>query len=158
MMTAAIPSMSSSKPVQPIKTTAIMPCIRPYNTVSTDSTRKTKGVITRLRERITTPYPNTTRAWKKRTAKKTRFRALRQHADYGTGGAFLWALGFCLFFASMDEGRQWFYFARESSIGDVVLDMSGAGLAGLITCAVWRPRSLDLPIPGIAGRQTIGPE
>jgi len=69
------------------------------------------------------------------------FRALRQHADYGPGPAFLRALGFCLIFASMDEGRQWFYSARESSILDVILDMSGAGLAGLITCAVWRPRS-----------------
>lgn len=86
------------------------------------------------------------------------FRALRQHADYGPRRAFLWALGFCLIFGSMDEGRQWLYPTRGSSIRDVILDMSGAGLAALITGAVWRPRSLDLPIPGITGRQTIGPE
>jgi len=86
------------------------------------------------------------------------FRALRQHADYGPRRAFLWALGFCLFFASLDEGRQGFYSARESSIGDVILDMSGAGLAGLITCAVWRPWSPALPSSGIGGGQTIGPE
>ena len=86
------------------------------------------------------------------------FRALRQHADYGTGGAFLWALGCCLFFASMDEGHQWLYPSRGSSIGDVILDMSGAGLAALITGAVWRPRSLALPGPGLGGGQTNGPE
>jgi VanZ family protein len=80
------------------------------------------------------------------------FRALREHADFGPRGAFLWALGFCLVFASMDEGRQWFYPTRGSSIWDVILDMSGAGLSALITCAVWRPRSSDQPIPGLAGR------
>jgi VanZ family protein len=86
------------------------------------------------------------------------FRALRQHADYGPRRAFLWALGFCLIFASMDEGHQWLYPSRGSSIRDVILDMSGASLAALITFAVWRPRSLDLPSPGIGEGQTIGPE
>ena len=86
------------------------------------------------------------------------FRALRQHADYGTGGAFLWALGFCLIFASLDEGRQGFYSARGSSIRDVILDMSGASLAALITFAVWRPRASNQSIPGLAGRQTLGTE
>jgi VanZ family protein len=86
------------------------------------------------------------------------FRALRQHADYGPRPAFLRALGFCLIFASMDEGHQWLYPSRGSSIRDVILDMFGAGLAALITFMVWRPRSLDLPSPGIGGRQTIGPE
>jgi VanZ family protein len=79
------------------------------------------------------------------------FRALREHAGYGPHRAFLWALGFCLFFASMDEGRQGFYPSRDSSIGDVILDMSGASLAGLITLAVWRPRPSALRSPGIGG-------
>jgi VanZ family protein len=78
------------------------------------------------------------------------FRALRQHADYGPRRAFLWALGLCLFFASMDEGRQGFYSARGSSIHDVILDMSGAGLAALITGAVWRPRYLVAPLPMVS--------
>ena len=86
------------------------------------------------------------------------FRALRQHVDYEPRRAFLWALGFCLIFASMDEGHQWLYPSRGSSIGDVILDMSGAGLAALITCAVWRPRSPAQPLPGLARGQTIGPE
>jgi VanZ family protein len=86
------------------------------------------------------------------------FRALRQHADYRPWPAFLRALGFCLIFASMDEGHQWFYPSRGSGMGDVILDMSGAGLAGLIIGAVWRPRSLDLSIQGLAGREILGPE
>jgi VanZ family protein len=86
------------------------------------------------------------------------FRALRQHADYGPRRAFFWALGFCLIFASMDEGHQGFYSVRGSSIHDVILDMSGASLAGLITLAVWRPRPPTLPSPGLGGGQTIGPE
>jgi VanZ family protein len=86
------------------------------------------------------------------------FRALRQHADYGPHRAFLWALGFCLFFASMDEGCQGFYPSRGSSIGDVILDMFGASLAGLITLAVRRAWAPALPSPGIGEGQTIGPE
>jgi VanZ family protein len=86
------------------------------------------------------------------------FRALRQHADYEPRGAFLWALGFCLFFASLDEGRQWFFPSRGPSIWDVILDISGAGLAALITGAVWRPRASNPSIPGLAGKQTLGAE
>jgi VanZ family protein len=86
------------------------------------------------------------------------FRALRQHGDYEPRGAFLRALGFCLFFASLDEGRQWFYPSRGASIWDVILDMSGAALAALITGAVWRPRASDQSIPGLAGKQTLGTE
>ena len=68
------------------------------------------------------------------------FRAFRGHAGYGPWRACLWSLGFCLFFASMDEGRQVFYPSRGASVYDVILDMSGAGLAALITGAVWTPR------------------
>ena len=57
----------------------------------------------------------------------------------------------------MDEGRQWFYPSRTASIGDVILDMSGASLAALITAAVWRPRSPALSI-SITGRHATGPE
>jgi len=85
------------------------------------------------------------------------FRAFRGHADYGPWRACLWSLGCCLFYASMDEGRQWFYPSRGASIRDVMLDMSGASLVALITGAVWRPRSPALSIP-ITGGHATGPE
>ena len=85
------------------------------------------------------------------------FRAFRGHADYGPWRACLWSLGFCLFYSSIDEGRQWFYPSRGASIRDVILDMSGASLAALITAAVWRPRSPTLSIP-ITGRPATGPK
>ena len=75
------------------------------------------------------------------------FRAFRKHADYGSWRACFWSLGFCLLFASLDEGCQWFYYTRGSSIRDVILDMSGASLAALITAAVWRPWDLAAPMP-----------
>ena len=68
------------------------------------------------------------------------FRAFREQAHYGPRRACLWSLGFCLLYASIDEGRQWFYASRHGSIWDVILDMSGAGLVALVTAAVWRPR------------------
>jgi VanZ family protein len=86
------------------------------------------------------------------------FRAFRGHADCGPWRACLWSLGFCLFYSSMDEGRQWFHPSRGASIGDVILDMSGASLAALITGAVWKPGSKTVAISGIAGGQAIGPE
>jgi VanZ family protein len=85
------------------------------------------------------------------------FRALRGHGEYGPGRAFIWSLGGCLFFASMDEERQWFYPSRTASIGDVILDMSGASLAALLTATVWRPRSPVLSLP-ITGGHATGPE
>ena len=86
------------------------------------------------------------------------FRAFREHADYGPWRACLWSLGVCLFYSSADEGRQWFHASRGASVYDVLLDMSGAGLAALIAGAVWTPGSQTATISGIAGRQTIGPE
>ena len=80
------------------------------------------------------------------------------HADYGPWRACLWSLGFCLLYSSTDEGRQWFYASRGASIYDVILDMSGASLAALITGAVWTPGSKTAAISGIAEGQTIGPE
>ena len=79
------------------------------------------------------------------------FRAFRGSADYGPWRACLWALGFSLLFASADEGRQWFYASRGASICDVLLDMSGAGLAALISGAVWTPGSKTAAISGIGG-------
>jgi VanZ family protein len=76
------------------------------------------------------------------------FRAFRAQADYGPWRACLWSLGLCLFYASMDEGRQWFYASRGASISDVFLDMSGAGLAALIAAAVWTPAPTAPPYPG----------
>jgi VanZ family protein len=86
------------------------------------------------------------------------FRAFRGHANYGPGRACLWSLGFCLFFASTDEGRQSFYASRGPSIYDVILDMSGGGLAALITGALWTPSSKPAVTFGTAGGQTMGPE
>ena len=79
------------------------------------------------------------------------FRAFRGSADYGPWRACLWSLGFCLLFASADEGRQWFYPSRGASVHDVLLDMSGASLAALITGAVWTPRAKTPAISGIDG-------
>jgi VanZ family protein len=86
------------------------------------------------------------------------FRAFRAQAHYGPWRACLWSLGFCLVFASMDEGRQWFYATRGASIRDVILDMSGASLGALIAGAVWTPGSKSAAISGLAEGQTIGPE
>ena len=86
------------------------------------------------------------------------FRAFREHASYGSWRACFWSLGFCLLFSSIDEGRQWLYASRGASISDVILDMSGASLAALVTAAVCTPRRHVLTVPGIAGGQTIGPE
>jgi VanZ family protein len=86
------------------------------------------------------------------------FRAFRGHAGYGLWRACLCSLAFCLFFTSMDEGRQVFYPSRGASIYDVILDMSGASLGALITGAVWTPGSKPAIISGTAGGQTIGTE
>jgi VanZ family protein len=83
------------------------------------------------------------------------FRAFRSQLHYGPWRACLWALGFCLFYSSADEGRQCFYASRGASICDVMIDMSGAGLAALITGAVWTPGSKSAAISGIAEGQTI---
>jgi VanZ family protein len=85
------------------------------------------------------------------------FRAFRGHGEYGPGRAFIWSLGFCLLFASMDEGCQWFYLSRTASIRDVLIDLFGSSLAALITAAVWRPRSPALSIP-VTGGHATGPE
>jgi VanZ family protein len=85
------------------------------------------------------------------------FRAFREHVDYGPWRSCLWSLGFCLLYSSTDEGRQWFYASRGASVYDVILDVSGSGLAALITAAVWRPRSPALSIP-ITGGHATGPE
>lgn len=86
------------------------------------------------------------------------FRAFRAQAHYGPWRAGLWSLGFCLLYASMDEGRQWFCASRGASISDVFLDMSGASLAALIAGAVWTPGPKSGAISKIAEGQTIGPE
>jgi len=82
------------------------------------------------------------------------FRAFRGHAGYGPGGACLWSFGICLFVAALDEGRQWFYPTRGSSIWDVVLDLSGSSLAALITFAVWTPRPRPVAVAGVVRRET----
>jgi VanZ family protein len=82
------------------------------------------------------------------------FRAWRGQAGYGPWRACLWSLGFCLLYASADEGTQWFYASRGASVRDVILDMSGAGLAALVTAAVWQPRGPARTPGEIPGEQT----
>jgi len=86
------------------------------------------------------------------------FRAFRGYADYGPWRACLWALGFCLLYASADEWRQGFYASRSGCVNDVLLDMSGAGLAALIAGSVWMPDPKTAAISGIDGGSTLGPE
>jgi VanZ family protein len=76
------------------------------------------------------------------------FRAFRSNAGCGPWRAGLWSLGFCLLFSSADEGRQRFFASRGASIYDVLLDMSGASLAGLITGVLWTPRPRPPVNPG----------
>ncbi len=76
------------------------------------------------------------------------FRALRMQAGYGPWGACLRALAACLLFSTSDEGRQWLYASRTGSIWDVYLDLSGSGLAALLTGAVWRPRPQGVSLSG----------
>ena len=77
------------------------------------------------------------------------FRAFRGYADYGPWRACLWSLGFCLLFSSADESRQWFYPSRGASVYDVLLDMSGACLAAVITAALWTPGPKTPAISGM---------
>jgi VanZ family protein len=76
------------------------------------------------------------------------FRAFRGSGDYGPWRACLWSLGCCLGFALMDEGHQRFALSRGASVYDVILDMSGAGLAALITGAAWTPAPKPQPNSG----------
>jgi VanZ family protein len=85
------------------------------------------------------------------------FRAFRGHAGLGPGRAVLWSLGFCLLFSGMDEGRQRFFPTRGSSIWDVILDMSGAGLAALLVLALW-PGGKRGPVSLSPRRQAVSPE
>jgi VanZ family protein len=66
------------------------------------------------------------------------FRALRAGARLSVWRSFLAALAFCLLVATLDEGHQSLFQSRGSSIWDVALDMSGSGLAALLTALVWR--------------------
>jgi VanZ family protein len=69
------------------------------------------------------------------------FRAFRAHLGVSSGRAFLYALGLCLLVSATDEGHQSLTRFRGGSGYDVLLDMAAAGLAALITLALWRPRS-----------------
>jgi VanZ family protein len=85
------------------------------------------------------------------------FRAFRGHAGFGPRSALIWSLGLCLLFSGMDEGRQRFYPTRGSSIWDVVLDMSGSGLAALLIFALW-PGGKPVTVSLSPRRQTVLPE
>jgi VanZ family protein len=68
------------------------------------------------------------------------FRAIQGYWDMERRSAALYALGFCLILAMVDEGRQSFYPSRGASLWDVSLDMGGAGLAALFTLGFWNPK------------------
>lgn len=84
------------------------------------------------------------------------FRAFRGHLGTTKGRAFLYALGLCLLVSMTDEGHQTFTKFRGGSGYDVLLDLSGASLAALITFAAWTPRPKTVALSGTDG-QTAGP-
>jgi VanZ family protein len=84
------------------------------------------------------------------------FRAFRGYLSASPGRALLYALGLCLLVSMTDEGHQSFTNTRGGSGYDVVLDLSGASLAALITFAVWTPRpKVSAPV-GAVESQTTG--
>jgi VanZ family protein len=86
------------------------------------------------------------------------FRAFRGHLGADPGRSFLYALGLCLLVSMTDEGRQSLSRFRGGSGYDVLLDLSGASLAALITFAVWTPRLKAAALAGANGRHPAGPE
>jgi VanZ family protein len=80
------------------------------------------------------------------------FRAFRGHLDTSPWRAFLYALGLCLLVSITDEGHQSFTKTRGGSGYDVLLDLSGAILAALITFVVWTPFKKGVAISEAAER------
>ena len=62
-------------------------------------------------------------------------RAFRGHLRLPGSFAVLWALGFCLMLAVLDECYQSLVGSRIGSIQDVALDLAGSGLAAMLTAA-----------------------
>ena len=85
------------------------------------------------------------------------FRAFRGHLGADSGRSFLYALGLCLLVSMTDEGHQSLTKFRGGSGYDVLLDLSGASLASLITFAVWTPRPMAVVAHQAGERQTAGP-
>jgi VanZ family protein len=85
------------------------------------------------------------------------FRAFRGHLGASAGRSFLYALGLCLLVSMTDEGHQSLTKFRGGSGYDVLLDLSGASLAALITFAVWTPRRKAAAISEASRRQIAGP-
>ena len=71
-------------------------------------------------------------------------RALRGSLGLSPKRSFSLTLGFCLIFAALDEGHQYFLPSRTGSLWDVALDLSGSGLVALLTLAAGRPRPKTL--------------
>jgi VanZ family protein len=67
------------------------------------------------------------------------FSAFHGNMALGRRVACLYSLGLCLILAIVDEGRQSFYPSRGPSFWDLCLDMSGVGLAAVITLVFWNP-------------------
>jgi VanZ family protein len=86
------------------------------------------------------------------------FRALRGHLGVDPIRGFLYALGLCLLVSMTDEGHQSLTRTRGGNIYDVLLDLSGSGVAALITFAVWSPRCRAIPAAPINEGRNIGPK
>jgi VanZ family protein len=85
------------------------------------------------------------------------FRAFRGHLGTNSGRAFLFALGLCLLVSITDEGHQSFTKFRGGSGYDVLLDLSGASLAALITFAAWTPRPTAVALTAATEKPSAGP-
>ena len=86
------------------------------------------------------------------------FRAFRAHMGLSQGRTCLSSLGVCLVVAITDEGHQSFSASRVGSVADVLLDLSGSGLAALLTLAFWTPGAKALQVSGLTGRHVTRPE
>jgi VanZ family protein len=82
------------------------------------------------------------------------FRAFRTRLGLSQGRACLSSLGLCLAVAITDEGHQSFTACRGGCIPDVLLDLSGSGLAALLALAFWTPQAKALKASVVTGRQT----
>lgn len=72
-------------------------------------------------------------------------RACQRHLT-GPRSRATWAgVGICLVIALLDEGWQSEAFRRHASVGDILLDLTGVGLAALLTRKAWQTPSPGPP-------------
>jgi len=86
------------------------------------------------------------------------FRAFRAHMGLSQGRACLSSLGLCLSVAAASVEKKCFTASRGGCIADVLLDLSGSGLAALLSLAFWTPHAKAVQVSGVTGRQARRPE